>query len=193
MSSNTLLISVQQIKDRTGLHSNVQEQQVLPDIKYCQDAYIMPLLGTALMNKIQDGVENDNLAGQYLTLYNEYIIDALIYYVLSETPTTLTYQLYNKGLVRKSNETTTQPDVQEIFNMSNKYKARAEWYGQRIADYLLENSEDFIEYQNPGSGIDTFLPDINAYKTSFYLGDDCKCTDGNVYEVSASKYKKGCR
>lgn len=192
MSSNTLLISVQQIKDRTGLHANVQEQQVRPDIKYCQDAFLMPLLGTALMNKVQDGVENDNLAGVYLTLYNDYIIDALVYYVLSETPTTLTFQLYNKGLVRKSNETTTQPDMQEILDMSNKYKARAEWYGQRIADYLLENSEQFPEYQNPGSGVDTFLPDVNAYKTPFYLGDDCDCY-GAKYEVSASKYKKGCR
>lgn len=193
MSSNTLLISVQQIKDRTGLHSNVQDSEVLPDIKYCQDAYIMPLLGTALMNKLQTDLSSGLPTGNYLVLWRDYVLDALCYYVLSESPMTLTYQLYNKGLVRKSNETTTQPDTQEILNIVNKYKSRAEWYGQRIADYLLANSELFPEYQNPGSDVDTFIPDVNAYKTSFYLDDDCKCTDGSFYPVAASKYKKGCK
>ena len=50
-------MTVQQLKDRTGLHSNVDEKQVKPDIKYCQDAFILPLLGTALMNKLQDDIE----------------------------------------------------------------------------------------------------------------------------------------
>lgn len=193
MSSNILLISVQAIKDRTGLHSNVDEKQVKPDIKYCQDAYILPLLGSALMDKIQTDLEGLGVTGNYATLLNDYIVDALVYYTLSESPMTLSYQLYNKGLVRKTSENTTNPDVQDIVDMANKYKLRAEWYGQRLADYLLENNELFPEYQNPGSGVDDFIPDTNAYKTSFILGDDCDCSSSKFLPVSASKYKKGCR
>ncbi len=39
MSLNTLFISVQNIKDRSGLHANVDEKLVLPEIKTAQDMY----------------------------------------------------------------------------------------------------------------------------------------------------------
>lgn len=189
MSSNTLLMTVQQLKDRTGLHSNVDEKQVKPDIKYCQDAFILPLLGTALMNKLQDDIEAGLPTGNYLILWRDYLLDALTYYVLSESPNTLTYQLYNKGLVRKSSENTINTDPQEIINEVNRYKKKADFYGQKMADYLLQNHTLFPEYDSPGTGIDTILPEVNAYETTFYMGDDCRCTDGS-YQVSDSKYKR---
>lgn len=189
MSSNTLLMTVQQLKDRTGLHSNVDEKLLVPDIKYCQDAFILPLLGTALMDKIQADIEADTLSGNYLALWENYLLDALMYYVLSESPNTLTYQLYNKGLVRKSSENTINPDPQEIINEVNRYKKKADFYGQKMADYLLQNHTLFPEYDSPGNGIDTILPEANAYETTFYMSDDCKCTDGS-YQVSDSKYKR---
>jgi hypothetical protein len=189
MSSNTLLITVQQIKDRTGLHSNVDEKQVKPDVKYCQDAYILPLLGTALMNKLQDDIEAGLPTGNYLILWRDYLLDALTYYVLSESPNTLTYQLYNKGLVRKSSDNTINPDVQEIINEANRFKKKAEFYGQKMANYLLENHTLFTEYDNPGTGIDVDVPKVNAYTTTFHMGGDCGC-DGGSYQVSDSKYKR---
>lgn len=189
MSSNTLLMTVQQLKDRTGLHSNVDEKQVKPDIKYCQDAFILPLLGTALMNKLQDDIEAGLPTGNYLILWRDYLLDALTYYVLSESPNTLTYQLYNKGLVRKSSENTINPDPQEIINEVNRYKKKADFYGQKMADYLLQNHTLFPEYDSPGTGIDTILPEVNAYETTFYMGDHCKCNDGS-YQVSDSKFKR---
>lgn len=195
MSSNTLLITVQQLKDRTGLHSNVDEKLVAPDIKYCQDSYIMPLLGTALMNKLQEQIEAAPAykpTGVYLTLWENYLLDALCYYVLSESPMTLSYQLYNKGLNRKTSDNTLNPDVSEIMQSADKYKKRAEWYGQRMADYLLENYELYPEYTTPGTGVDVFLPDTNAYKTTFSLGDDCGCDNGSYLPVSDSKFKRKC-
>ncbi len=192
MSSNTLLISVQQLKERTGLHSNVDEKQVVPDIKYCQDAYIMPLLGTALMNKLQSDIDSGLPTGDYLTLWENYLLDALCYYVLGESPMTLTYQLYNKGLVRKTSENTINPDVSEIIQMADKYKKRAEWYGQRMADYLTENHTLFPEYDTPGTGVDIFLPEKNAYQTTFSMDDDCGCDGGSYLPVSDSKYKRKC-
>lgn len=192
MSSNTLLITVQQIKDRTALHSNVDEKMVKPDIKYAQDAYILPMLGTALMLKLQADIEADNVTGNYETLLNQYIVDALVYHTLAESPMTLSFQLYNKGAVRKTGIDTDTPNVNEVIQMSDKYRKRAEWYTQRLADYLLENHTLFPEYDTPGTGIDVFIPEVAQYNTPFYLGDDCKCTDGS-FDVAPSKYKKGCR
>ena len=193
MSNNTLLISVQDIKDRTGLHANGDEKLIYPDIKYCQDCFILPILGTALMTKLQTDISSSGQpSGNYLTLWSNYIKDALTYYVLSEVPTSISFQLYNKGVVRKTSENTTNPDMQDIIDVANKYKARAEYYGQRLADYLLQNHTLFTEYDSPGNGVDTIHPEGTAFKTSFYLGPDCNCSDGS-FTVAASNFKKGCR
>ncbi len=61
MSLNTLFISVQNIKDRSGLHANVDEKLVLPEIKTAQDMYILPALGSALYNRLQAGITANNL------------------------------------------------------------------------------------------------------------------------------------
>jgi hypothetical protein len=61
MSKNILFISVQSIKDRTGLHANVDEKLVLPEIKTAQDMYILPALGSALYNRLEAGVDSNNL------------------------------------------------------------------------------------------------------------------------------------
>lgn len=192
MSSNTLLIKVQQIKDRTALHSNVDEKIIKPDIKYAQDAYILPMLGTALMNKLQNDIDGAGVSGNYETLLNDYIVDALVYHTLAESPMMLSFQVYNKGVVRKTGDNTETANVNEVIQLSDKYRKRAEYYTQRLADYLLENHELFPEYDNPGTGIDVVIPETAQYNTPFYLGDDCKCTDGS-FDIAPSKYKKGCR
>lgn len=181
MSANILLISVQDIKDRTGLHANVDEKQIFPDIKYVQDSFLTPILGTALMLKLQSDISGGLPTGNYLTLWRDYIKDALCYYTLAESPMSLTLQLYNKGLVRKSSENTLSPDMQEIIDASNRFRNRAEWYGQRLANYLNANSSLFPEYCNPGSSCDTIQPEDNAYKTCFFLGNYRKKSNGMDY------------
>ncbi len=47
MSLNVLFISVDTIKDRTGLHNNVDEKLILPEIKAAQDIYILPALSVS--------------------------------------------------------------------------------------------------------------------------------------------------
>lgn len=82
--------------------------------------------------------------------------------------------------------------MQDIIEVANKFKTRAEYYGQRLARYVLQNHNLFPEYDAPGNGIDTIRPEHTAFKASMYLGDDCNC-NGGFYPVAASNFKKGCR
>jgi len=191
MSSNTLLISVQQIKDRTGLHGNVDEKPIVSDIKFAQDANILPILGTALMDKLQTFIEGAGPTGNYAILLNDYIIDALMYYVLSEGTSSLTFQLYNKGLVKKTSENTVTSDTQDIINQVNQFKKRAEFYGQKLIRYLKQNHALFPEYTAPGNGIDVDIPTTKAYTTTFYMNGGNRCSDlgEGAYQVSDSKFK----
>ena len=171
MSANTLFISVQGIKDRTGLHANVDEKLVLPEIKTAQDMYILPTLGSTLYNRLQAGITASNLTANEVILLNNYIADCLIYYVMSELPMGLSYQFYNKGLLRKSGDNTENPSMQDLIDVANRYRARAEFYRQRMIKYLKQNNTLYSEYLNFGSGIDSIRPENDGYTTSIYLGD----------------------
>jgi len=189
MSKNTLFISVQTIKDRTGLHANVDEKLVLPEIKTAQDMYILPALGSALYNELQNAVVANSFTALQTTLLDDYIVDCLVYYVMSELPMGLSYQFYNKGLLRKSGENTENPSMQDMIDVANRYRARAEFYKQRLIKYLKQNNASYPNYLNFGSGIDSIKPDNDGYTVSMWLGDNGCCGEGESRKSFEERYQ----
>ena len=181
---NTLFISVTTIKERSNLHTNVDDKLLLPEIKTSQDMYIHPLLGSGLYERLQDGIDNNNLTADEVALLDNFVTDTLIYYVLSELPTGLSYQFYNKGLVRKTSDNTDQPQMQDLLDISARYRKRAEFYAERMVKFLKQNAAQgkYNLYLNPGSGLDAIHPDNSAYSTTIYLGDCEGCGSGLSFE-----------
>jgi hypothetical protein len=192
MSLNILLVSDTMIKDRTAIHGNIDPKLIYPDIKLAQDMYIHPLLGTALFNKLLADIDAGSLAGNYKTLVDNYIVDALMYYVLSELPTTIAYQFWNKGVLRKQGADTELPSFDELVSLQNKYKNRAEFYANRMRLYLRQNAPTmFTEYINPGSGVDDINPDCRGFTNPVFLGGD-GCCDGRTFEEKYQGDKPNC-
>ena len=166
------------IKERSAIHGNLDDKLIFPDIKAAQDMYIMPILGTALFNKLQtlisDGtITSDAAKINYKNLLDKYIVDALMYYVLSELPETISYQFWNKGVMRKQGQDTELPSMSELIDISNRYKNKAEFYANRLKLYIQANAATkFPEYLNPGNTQDTVTPEQRAFTTGIYLGDD---------------------
>lgn len=175
---NICFINVNTIKERSALHSNVDDKLILPEILTAQDMYILPALGTALYNRLQDGIDNNNLTTDEIDLLDNFITNALVYYTLSELPVGLSYQFYNKGLVRKTSDNTDQPNMQDLIDVANRYRTRAEFYTQRLIKHLKQvssTSDKFQEYVNYGSGVDIVKPERDAYQASIWLGDPYEC------------------
>lgn len=185
MSKNILLMSDTILKERTAVHGNIDPKLLYPEIKAAQDMFIHPILGTALYNKLITDIDTNvsGVTGDYKTLLDDYIIDPLLYYVLSELPEALSYQFWNKGVLRKVGDNTESPSMSELVDLSNKYRQRAEWYGERLTKYLKQNAtESFLpEYIQPGDGIDTIQPENSTFTMPIYLGDgyDCQSLDKN--------------
>lgn len=179
------------IKDRTVIHGNIDPKLIYPDIKVAQDMYIMPLLGTALYDKLQSIIDDNTIntdAGlvPYKTLLDKYIVDALIYYTLTDLPQTLSYQFWNKGVIRKQGDNTQLPSMSELIDVSNKYKQRAEFYANRCRLYLKRYAADhYPEYLNYGNGIDDVAPESKSYTMPIYLGDD----DCRSFRTYAERYQ----
>lgn len=178
MSKNVLMLSVDVLKDRTAIHDNIDEKQIYPEIKMAQDMYILPILGTALFNKIIDDIDTTGTTtGSYKTLLDDYILDTLMYFVLSALPEALSFQFWNKGVVRKQGDSTELPSMSELLDLSNRYKGKAEWYAERLTLYLKQTATSSVlpEYLSPGSQIDTIIPENSGFTMPIYLGDHYTC------------------
>lgn len=182
MSLNVLFISVDTIKDRTGLHNNVDDKLVKPEIKTAQDMYILPALGSALYNRLQAGITANNLTSDEISLLDNYVVDTLVNYVLSELPQGMSYQFYNKGLLRKQGDNSEYPSMQDMIDVANRYRARAEFYKQRLIKYLKQNNVLYPLYLNFGSGIDAIKPENDGYTASIYLGDNYCCKGEKTFK-----------
>lgn len=199
MSKNVLLISAEILKDRTAVHTNIDEKLIFPTIKVCQDMHIHPLLGSSLYNKIITQVDNvtgvngieDAANVDYKTLLDDYIIDCLCWFTLSKLVLDVTYQVWNKGAVKKTGDNSETLGTDELEAMRNEYRIRAEWYGQRLKDYLMANSTpSFLpEYYNGNNDLDDLNPEQRAFTMPIYLGDDYDCVhlDKNNCRCNESK------
>jgi hypothetical protein len=173
MSSNALLISPKTFKDRTPAHTNTDDKLIYPIIKVVQDFRVRELLGSALFAKIQDGVTNANLSGDYLTLRDSYLIDVMIWLVMAEMPDTLQYQYANVGVVVNNADKTQSVDVAKLNELKNKYKSYAEFYIKATMQYLRENAKaKFPEYLAVITTLDGVSPTATAYTCPIYLGDE---------------------
>ena len=171
MSKNILFITEQTFKERTGASNNIDGKQLFPMIKVAGDIHIQPALGSRLYKRLQDGIVADNLTGAEITLINDYITDALIWYTMSMLPMVMGYQLFSKGFLQKTAEESNTPSRADLEMIEDKYKAMAEFYKTRLIKYLQENYVLYYEYFNVGSGLDVIFPEEKGYTCPIYLGD----------------------
>lgn len=184
MSLNILLISAEMIKDRTAIHTNIDEKLLFPTIKVCQDMYIHPLLGTPLYDRVLVLVDNvtgvngieDASNASYKTLLDDYIIDCMCWYVLSKAAIDISYQFWNKGVVRKQGDSTELPGSDEMEAVRNEYRIRAEWYGTRLKNYLQTRSTTTLlpEYLTT-TACDNIQPENTAFTMPVWLGEEYCC------------------
>jgi hypothetical protein len=172
MATVTYLVLPSVVKERMSLHDNVDDKLIYPEILAVQDLYIMPLLGSTLFNKILSDIDAGTLTGDYKDLMDNYIVQCICNYVMSELPEGLNYQYWNKGVSQKTVDNATQPTMSEMYQIVAKYKSRAEFYARKARLYLVQNSPAmFPEYRTFVSGVDVVYPDSESYSSPIYLGD----------------------
>lgn len=174
MSANILFISEQTLKDRSLLQDNVDPKLIKPTIKMAQDMYIEPILGTGLYRELQEQIADNDLSVENKTLLDNYITDCLCWYVQAEMVMSLGFKFTNKNVLRKTSENSDVPSISELFDLEERTKNKAEWYAQRITNFLCEYNEDYPLYDNPGNGVDIIHPNSTSYTAGMYLGDTKK-------------------
>ena len=165
-----LFVNEDKLKSSTAINYNVDTAFLLPFLKIAQDKHLQIILGTKLYDKLQNdiaGVDNATLTGAYKTLVDDYIQDAIIHYALVEALPFISFQIKNGSITQKNSENGTAATRQDVDYLVQKERDSAEFYGQRIVEYLCNDSSSFPEYsQNTGADLN---PISNAYYTGIKL------------------------
>lgn len=168
--ANVLFISETFLKQNTQVSDNVDVKYIRESILWAQDSEIQKILGSTLYNKIKTDIAASALAGVYKTLVDDYIQVTLKHYVTAECLAMATYKITNKGLQIQDSEQSSPASTSNINFLVEKETNKADWYRQRLIDYLCENSSSYPEYLNPDDGVDVIHPSDNNFRTSIFLG-----------------------
>lgn len=192
-------ISDQFLKDNTWLNQSVDPSLIRPTVRLAQEMYILPLLGTGLYNKITSlisGTPTVAISGDYAVLLHDYIQPCLQWYTIAESTIPISLRMANKGIVKKNSDNSTAADLNEILTLKDEARNKAQWYGERMRLYLIQNNLLYSEYYAPGTGIDTLYPSNKAYSTVLSLDNYCSnsaMSRGSRFPIDYGRNKDCCK
>jgi hypothetical protein len=161
---HTLFISTDRIKKDTALGGSVDDNLLLPYILMAQDRYILPVLGTDLNDKLISDIQGSSLSGAYLTLLQTYIQPSLVQYSFATVLPFLRLRMVNNSVVTMNSEQGSSVSHEELKPLINASIDQAEFYRERLIDYIRNNTSSLPEYQtNTGS-------DLTPTSENYYAG-----------------------
>tara|TARA_R100001594_G_scaffold31677_2_gene59084 strand:- start:12927 stop:13487 length:561 start_codon:yes stop_codon:yes gene_type:complete len=162
-----LFISEQKLKDSTAINLNVDTNLLLPYVRQAQKLYVEPKLGTDLFEALKTKITAGTLTGAYKTLVDDYIGDMLPNWAFYHAIPFLRFKIENGNIYSKTSETGTALSTEEAQHLREEVRNTAEYYTERMIEYVTNNTSDFPEY-NTNSGAE-ISPDRNAYYNGMNL------------------------
>ena len=166
-----LFISEDKLKDSTAINLNVDVNLLLPYVRQAQKLYVETKLGTDLNNKLKDLIVAGTLSlpanAAYKTLIDDYIGDMLPNWAFYHAIPFLRFKIENGNIYSKTSETGNSLSTDEAQHLREEVRNTAEYYTERLIDYICNNNSLFPEYNtNTGADVD---PDRNAYYNGMNL------------------------
>lgn len=144
-----LLISEDYIKTNSGLNDNVWGNYLMPAIREAQDIKLQQILGTSLYETILEQVKNGAIKNDhfkpYKALLDDYIQPYLMYQTISDLVPIIGVKLTNIGVVVSNDEHLTNLTQGERELVQTYYGQRAEFYGKRLQNFLIDNRVNYKE------------------------------------------------
>ena len=162
-----LFISEAKLKDSTAINLNVDVELLLPYVRQAQKLYVETKLGTDLTDKLKAEITAGTLTGAYKTLVDDYIGDMLPNWAFYHAIPFLRFKIENGNIYSKTSETGNALSTEEAQHLREEVRNTAEYYTERLIDYVTNNTASFPEY-NTNSGADV-NPDQNAYYNGMNL------------------------
>lgn len=157
MARTVLLVSEEKLKAFTAIHENLQTDDLTPHINDAQNLYLQNQIGTKLLNALKDAVVDGTLSADQKLLLEDYIAPMLVNWSFYLALPFIKYKIVDKGIVSGNSETSTNTTLDELQYLRSNVQSTAEFYSERMREYLLDNPGMYPEYDNFGT--DGMSPD----------------------------------
>lgn len=151
-ATNVLFVTVQYLRENSVINDNVDGNLLQPVIRTVHDKYLHPILGSQLYYSLQQKVITNTLTGNYLFLMNNYIVPFLLHYSTYESIPFMAFKFRNKGIQKQSSPDSTPAELGELTYVRDSVLATAQFYGERLVEYLCANQSSFPEYRSASNG-----------------------------------------
>ena len=142
-----LFISRTDLVKNTIINGNVDTDKFIQFIKIAQQMHIQNYLGSKLYDKISNDIIGGTLAGNYLSLVNDYIQPMLIHFAMVDYLPFAAFEVKNNGLLKHRSENSDTPSKDEVDFLTQKHRNFADFYTRRFIDYMAFNAPTlFPEY-----------------------------------------------
>jgi len=162
MSSKALFASPAEVKKKSIIDGNVDDDKITQFIEVAQDTHVHNYLGTNLYEHLQGlitgGTLDDVGNAAYKTLLVSYVKPMLIWWAqVSYLPMAM-FQVQNGGVYKHNSENGTSVTLEEMRSIQSEVKNYATHYTDRFIEYVCANESSFPEYNQTSSNSD-YYPD----------------------------------
>lgn len=173
-----LLISELKLKNFTNINRNVDMDVLKAEVQIAQDIDLQTILGSKFYHELLSKVSatGNTFNSDELILVNEYISPYLIQTSYFNALPSLMYRTLNRGVQQGNNEFGEPVQIETFKYLRSIQKQRADFYSQRLLDYLLtgRGQNKFPSYNN-SSTIDGMVPDrVQKYNNGIFLRDSTR-------------------
>ena len=156
------------VRKSQNLDGNIDADLIIPSLHITQTQNLRGVIGTDLYNKLTSEITAGTLANPYLSLLNNYIKPILIHLTLAEFFKGASIKVTNKGVYKHTSENATEASSEEIKDLIQMEKDRAESYKQRFLDHMSFNASASYPEWFSNSNEDV-SPQYESFNTDWVL------------------------
>jgi hypothetical protein len=164
--TTALFIDDAYLKEYSPVGKSVDVELLFPFVMNAQDIYSQDILGTPLYNDFVSKITNNTPLTQIEWQLMDLVSRALVYWTVYSALPHIMLRMRNAGVVKTNAENTTNSDLTEMKYLREEMKNLAEFYNQRIVNFLCDNSNLFPLYDAVSKDI---YPSNTQYDSDIYI------------------------
>ena len=163
-----LLITYAELYDNTSIINNIDESILTPHITTAQDIELRNLLGQKLVEKLESDYSGGSISGYYATLRSDHVVKVLSNYAAAYALPFISLKIAKGGVYKiDDGERTVAAETSDIRFLVEQYRNTAQYYADRMLDYLIANNSQFPEYYTNTTG--DVYPKNKPFRTNILL------------------------
>lgn len=155
------------IKESTYVDDNVEDKHIKIATLDAQEQILEPVLGTALYEKIIDGVLNKTLNETYQRLTVDFIWPVLLQASVYKLSYNMLFRLTNSAIVKDSNENSSGVSISEVNILIKERQLSMNYHISKLTKHLQAYSSTYPEYLG-AQDLDGDVPETATPNVDFY-------------------------